>query len=193
MKTPHKGDEPTEFWDVLESRLTMSAAPAEPISQSVIEALLRKYPRRKGEELEAWIHRICTPATGQAVPRRRDHRAQRIRWLTECERLAADTSGAATLPHAPLKSLDGEFQLDITPAKDGIALTVRALGFAAVDLAGRQIVVSQSREAAQPFAAVTLDEDGEGRCVIVDDAHSRSCLVHPVIGLLEADDAAEMK
>ncbi|MGI9332520.1 MAG: hypothetical protein ACR2RL_05120 [Gammaproteobacteria bacterium] len=190
MKTPRKRGEPSEFWEVLESRLTGQDEPEEPVSQAEIEALLQEYPRRTGEVLEDWIHRVCRPASAHGQAAANGHRPQRIQWLTECERLAADTSGAATLPHAPLLSSDGQFQLEISRAGDQLALSVQALGFAAVDLAHRQIVIARSREAETPLVTMTLNEEGEARCLLADDAHTRASLVHPVIGLVECGTQA---
>ena len=186
--------EAEELWRLAEQRLRLIDREP-PVALSQVDALLQTLgPRGREESLGDWLQRSRAPAAA-AAPRpsaeiipfspKFSPKRQRFTPLAEIVRLAADSGGAIALPARELETADGRFRLKVTGEGDQVVIEIQALGLAADEFAGKTIGLAPAAGGAEPVALLALDDDGDGRVRLPDDAALRRALLKPVIGLIE--------
>ncbi|NJD08317.1 MAG: hypothetical protein FIA97_17745 [Methylococcaceae bacterium] len=159
-----------------------------PVSTVAINQLMQVLPERAGDEsVSGWLkRRIERSAQVIAFP----GKVRRFQPVAEFYRMAADSgSERYPLPETTLESADGRLWLSVDKQGDQLELTVQAVGMAVDELAGRWVGLASDSAPETLVAAVMLDEQGEGRCVVADTDAVRQALLHPVVGIVEFSES----
>jgi hypothetical protein len=161
-----------------------------PVSGSDIDQLLQVLPERdSGESVGAWLKRRAEPAASAriiAFP----GKVRRFQPVSEFYRMAADSGTERyPLPETTLESADGRLWLSVNKQGDELELTVQAVGMAIDELAGKCVGLAADAAPETLVAAVILDQQGEGRCVVADTDAVRQALLHPIVGIVEFSES----
>lgn len=161
-----------------------------PLSGVDVGQLLQLLPERDaGESVAAWLgRRAARPASAQVIAF--PGRVRRFQPVTEFYRMAADSgSERYPLPETTLESADGRLWLSVDKQGDELELTVQAVGMAVDELAGKCVGLAADATPGSLVAAVILDEQGEGRCLVADTDAVRQALLHPIVGIVEFSES----
>ncbi|MCP4699077.1 MAG: hypothetical protein GY862_19825 [Gammaproteobacteria bacterium] len=173
------------LWRKAAKRLELIYLPPLPTAEER-EALLAALPQKPLEmSVREWL-KLC-----RADIRKSKTPPSRVclRPLAEIVRLAAD-SGKEKYPLPDpgrfLESKDERFRLAITAeTPDNIHITLKALGFAMGEFAGRHLGVAGAATPETLLVDFILDNRGRGEGVMEDTPENRHALLRPLIVLVE--------
>lgn len=186
-------------WQRIEYRIAaLDWAP--PVSREQIERLraqmqARMPARGADEPLADWLRRGLRPASAGTAPAARPG-ARIIPFLTPPlgrfrplgQALAWAAAEAGDGPPALPERIEigtGAFRIGFATGDGNIHVTLEALGFTLVRLAGQTVAVTGPDGLTQLIAQVTLNARGEGAFKLADSADTRRLLLRLQVGEIE--------
>lgn len=177
------------LWQLARQRLATKRLKPR-ISSDLVTQFRDHLPDRKdNESLGDWLRRASHPSQSSAtVTQLIPKTAQNTELLSSFMRLAADSqtdNNIIPLPETALESTDGQFRISVFQQDSMLEITIQTLGPAVDRFGGCRIGLASAEQPGHELAECSLDQDGDGTCLIKDSPDIRRVLLNPVLVLLQ--------